>query len=269
MGEDEFADGGVQSNNEPGDAYDDGDEPPEDAEGEGSGVGQGQVPIQHYEWFEKERYYLVIDPMSGQRLEVTRDQWRKLERTGLTNELNSVSLKRKVWWKAFRRGAYIKVERIVDVPRGGSGFSRKYICARLKRKGYPIGLVEPMIDPQRWFNKFLVQLDRIIASNAKGGLLANAGAVDDPEEFEENWTKDNAVHWFQDGYDLDKVARPKPVAQYPAAIDKLLAFSGRSSRTSPASIKKRWAKPIATSRSASSSSANRPCSASTPIFSTR
>lgn len=211
---------GPASNNEPGDAYDSaGDEFDEDADDEFSPP-DGMVRVLEYQWFERERYYRAVDPTNGQMIDVTVEDWKRLRGAGI--RLRGVALTRKVYWRAHRAGECAHAERLEE-----KEFTLKFMAARLKRnQRIPFGIVEPMIDPQRWFNKFLVQLDRIIASNAKGGIMANSGAVDDPEDFEERWAKDDSVHWFADGVDLNTAVKPKPVPGYPQGVDRLLQFSG-------------------------------------------
>ena len=55
------------------------------------------------------------------------------------------------------------------------------------------GLLQVLMDPQRFANKFFSQTLHIINSNAKGGLLAEATAFADPVKAEQDWANPSAL----------------------------------------------------------------------------
>lgn len=85
------------------------------------------------------------------------------------------------------------------------------------------GLVQLMLDPQRWANKWLSQLMHILNSNAKGGYLYETGAFKDPVAAEENMARpDKNVEVNPGG--LAKI-QPKPQPNYPEGIDRLMNYA--------------------------------------------
>jgi hypothetical protein len=83
-------------------------------------------------------------------------------------------------------------------------------------------------DPQRWANKFFSQLLHIINTNAKGGLMMETGAAENPRKFEKDWAKANSVVKLNPG-GLGKIG-PKPIPVIPPAISELMNFSISSIR---------------------------------------
>ncbi len=61
------------------------------------------------------------------------------------------------------------------------------------------GLLQVLMDPQRFANKFFSQTLHIINSNAKGGLLAEATAFADPVKVEQDWANPSALILLEDG----------------------------------------------------------------------
>lgn len=56
-----------------------------------------------------------------------------------------------------------------------------------------MGMVNPMIEPQKYHNKALTELMFTIASNSKGGVMIEEDAVEDIADFEGKWAKTDAV----------------------------------------------------------------------------
>lgn len=81
------------------------------------------------------------------------------------------------------------------------------------------GLVQLMIDPQKWANNFLSLIMFIMSKNKKGGLLAEKTAFDDIKAAERDWAKPDSIVWLSEG-GLTKV-QEKGQAQYPDGIDRL------------------------------------------------
>jgi hypothetical protein len=87
------------------------------------------------------------------------------------------------------------------------------------------GLIRLMKDPQKWSNKFFSQFMDIVASNAKGGVIAEEDITTDKRKFEENWAKVDSVNWVSPGVNAQGKIQPKPAAGYPVNTDKLMQFS--------------------------------------------
>lgn len=55
------------------------------------------------------------------------------------------------------------------------------------------GMVNSMMEPQKYYNKALTELMFVIAANSKGGVIVEEDAVEDIEEFEDSYAKTDAV----------------------------------------------------------------------------
>lgn len=73
------------------------------------------------------------------------------------------------------------------------------------------GMVEDIIDQQRYINRIISMLDWIIGNSAKGVLMAPEGSVpanEDPDEWAEKWTRADSVMFYV----------PKPGVQPPVQV---------------------------------------------------
>ncbi len=62
-----------------------------------------------------------------------------------------------------------------------------------------VGMVNSLRDPAMYFNKALTELLFTIASNAKGGVMIERGAVEDIQDFEAKWAKTDTVIEVEEG----------------------------------------------------------------------
>lgn len=92
------------------------------------------------------------------------------------------------------------------------------------------GLLRQMRDPQKYANKWLSQQMHILNSNAKGGIMVEEGATDDPAKLEEDWAASDSVVWLRDGAISRNQVMPKPVVQMPPALMSLTEFAIMSIR---------------------------------------
>jgi hypothetical protein len=84
------------------------------------------------------------------------------------------------------------------------------------------GVVLAMMDPQKYGNKFLSLIMDIIRSNAKGGVIMEKDAVDNPSEVESKWAKPDALVFVRSG-GIAKI-KERPIASLPAGLDRLVAY---------------------------------------------
>lgn len=179
-----------------------------------------------YQWCEKEPYYKVADPMSGQMVDMDADKFEmlagKLEKIGV--KLQAARMRRKVWYRAFIVGNAVME---VGYAPCKTSSTRKFITAyRDTTRKMWYGIVRAMIDPQEWANKFFSQILHIINANSKGGLIAESDAFVNPRKAEEQWSDPSAVVLVKAG-GLAKVQQREP-ATYPASIDRMMQFAIQS-----------------------------------------
>jgi hypothetical protein len=204
------------------------DRNPETAYKHGDGKSDGgsekkNCTLLDYQWCEREPYYKIADPISGEIVEMEAEKYTKLsanlKKMGV--ELQAAKLHRVVWYRAFIVG---KVVIEVGPAPCKTSSTRKFITAyRDRNRKMWYGLVRAMIDPQEWSNKFFSQILHIINQNSKGGLMAEADAFVNPRKAEEDWANPSSVILLKQG-GLAKVQEREP-AQFPAAIDRMMQFS--------------------------------------------
>lgn len=105
--------------------------------------------------------------------------------------IQPVGFKRKCYYTAVISGDHVfsKFKSISQ-----QGFSIKFKTGNYNERGkYWIGMVNAMIEPQKYYNKALTELMFTIASNSKGGVMIEEGAVDDITDFESKWAKTDAT----------------------------------------------------------------------------
>jgi len=93
------------------------------------------------------------------------------------------------------------------------------------------GIARALKDPQLWLNKFFSQILHIINANAKGGIMAERGAFEDPRAAESTWARPDAITWLEQGalsgVNGSKI-QEKPMASYPQGMDRLMEFAMRA-----------------------------------------
>lgn len=181
------------------------------------------VWITEYQWWELEKVWRVLNPQSGQIEEVSDEVYQRLIEKMPELEESSYSVKTRRYYRAFRVG-----DRILEAtPLPDDEFTYKFITGKLdETKGVWYGIVRPMIEPQKLLNKQISQTQRIIDNNAKGGLLAETDAFEDPEQAKLDWAASDSIVWLKNG-SLGATPRviPKPIGMTPPGIDKLLAIA--------------------------------------------
>jgi hypothetical protein len=184
-----------------------------------------KVRVVHLQWWEREIYYRALDPVTGAAVDLSVEAHaRESERArseGWT--LRALRQARKRYRYAFVGNT------VLDQGDLAQGFTFKAITGKRDRNANTwFGLVRAMKDPQRWANKWLSQALHIMNSNAKGGLLAERDAFDNPRAAEESWSDPAAITWLRPG-GLAKI-EAKPPANYPAGLDRLMDFAIASIR---------------------------------------
>ena len=188
---------------------------------DGAPLTDGEVEICEYQWKQLERVTLVVD-VNGQIVSLTDEQVAKLASGGINVQLmNSASVRRARYRRAFRRGSRVLVSDLRD-----GEFTYKFITGKLDRKTkLPYGVTRAMTDPQRWTNKFYLQMDRIFGANAKGGVLMELDAVEDQQQFEETYAGANKVTYVAEGAISGGKIQPKPAPPFPAIAHQLMQIA--------------------------------------------
>ena len=186
-----------------------------------------EVTIVECQWWEKEPYHVVADPMTGARVEMDAATFAKLSgrmrRIGV--KLTSARLTRRVYKRVF-----IGAELLTEPEMVPTGQAFSYQCMTGERddnRGTFFGLLRTMRDPQKWANKWLSQTLHIMNASAKGGIMAEADAFEDQRQAEATWARPEAITWLRKGAlstDRPKI-QPKPAATFPAGFYQIMEFA--------------------------------------------
>lgn len=187
------------------------------------------ITLVECQWWEHVIKHRVVDPFTGKAMTVDGEQFKKLksrmEPMGLP--LISAEMKTRSYKRAIIGSRILKEW---DGPEKG-GFTYKFMTGKRDRnKNYWYGLVRAMIDPQKWANKWLAQVMHIINSNAKGGVIAEADAFENPQEAEQTWADPSSITIVNPGALQGGKLQPKTPVQFPAGIDHLMQFAISSIR---------------------------------------
>lgn len=183
----------------------------------------GNVVVTRFQWYEVDQIYKVASP-TGQVVELPEDRFQALQT--VNPFMQYAKTPRRRYMQAFVAGNVVL--EVGPICKGASepckDFSYQFITGKRDRnKGYWYGLVRPGKDPQRWANKFMSQTLHIVNTNAKGGVIAETGAVSNTRKFEEDWSKSDSVNWVNPG-GLAKI-QPKQPVNPPAAIANMMTFA--------------------------------------------
>lgn len=222
-----------------------------------------EVHVLHCQWWEREPFWLVADPTTNQKREMTVPQYEELQkRLKLMKKVlpdfqpppfSSVKMMKRVYKQCFIGGEVLVSKELdedsngvsdvmpgtIPAKDGGSpksfdGFTWTCITGEPDfNKRTWFGLVQIMKDPAKWSNKWLSQSMHIMNSQAKGGIMTEEDFAADMRKFEEDYAKPNAVTKVKKGA-LSNANGPKfvakPVGEFPQGFYQLLEFAITSLR---------------------------------------
>jgi hypothetical protein len=186
---------------------------------------RGKFRVVEYQWCERAPMWRVLDPTQNRVINLTEAKYKKLRDavSEAGGELQAVKQTQKRYKRAFFLGGHVLERGDSPCP---SGFTYKCITGYRDRNNNTwYGLVRAMIDPQMWANKWLSQALHIFNSQAKGGIMAEADAFANVRKAEQDWSKPDAITLLNPGAISQKKIEAKPVAEYPASMDKLMGFA--------------------------------------------
>jgi hypothetical protein len=184
---------------------------------------KSKATVLQFQWYETVPVYRTINEMTQQFIKLTEEQHKKLKPVLEARGIKVIKQRERKYYQAFVVGSTLLEK--TDNP-CQTGFSFKAMTGKLDHVHKQFyGIVRLMKDPQRWANKFFSQFLDIVDSNAKGGLIAETGAVSDVQKFESEWSRADSVTWVNPGAIAQKKIIPRPTAQYPNAVDRLMTFA--------------------------------------------
>lgn len=149
-----------------------------------------------------------------------RDTKKQLDLVGIPFEAERIQTK--CYYRAWICGDQVH-KKILELP---CGFTYEAITGQRDRNSNTwFGMGRVVNDPQKWMNKFFASILYTISVNAKGGLLAEEDAFEDQAKAERSWANPAAITFTAGGAISGGKIQPKPQAQYPQAMDRLMQFS--------------------------------------------
>lgn len=149
-----------------------------------------------------------------------RDTKKQLEKVGIQFEAERIQTK--CYYRAWICGDKI-CKKILELP---CGFTYEAITGQRDRNTNTwFGMGRVVQDPQKWMNKFFASILYTMSVNAKGGLMAEEGAFEDQAKAERSWANPAAITFTADGAIAGGKIQPKPLAQYPQGLDRLMQFT--------------------------------------------
>lgn len=182
----------------------------------------GLYTVIHHCWYETKKMYRALDPVTQKLVELEPSKYEKIKELPEFANVKAIKFDKRVYKHAFICSGTLLEEGEAPCQ---CGFPYECMTGyRNQTGGWFYGIVWPMQDPQKFANKFLSQLMHIFSSNAKGGLMAEKGAIDNPRKFEADWAKADSVVTVADGAISQNRIKDKPLPPYPTQAENLLNF---------------------------------------------
>jgi hypothetical protein len=137
--------------------------------------------------------------------------------------IDPIAFKRKVYYTAVYSGSHVFTW-FKSISQ--QGFSIKFKTGTYnKTKKIWVGMINSMMEPQKYYNKYLTELMFTIAANSKGGVMVEEDAVKDIQEFEKNYARTDAVIVMNSGALSQGKVQPKANPAIPTGMDSLIQLS--------------------------------------------
>lgn len=139
------------------------------------------------------------------------------------DQIEPVSFKRKAFYTAVVSGEHVFTwfKSICQ-----QGFSIKFKTGTYNRnRKMWMGMVNPMMEPQKYWNKALTELMFTIAANSKGGVMIEEDAVEDIADFEAKYAKTDGVIKVASGALVQGKIEAKAKPALPTGLESILTMA--------------------------------------------
>lgn len=194
----------------------------------GGGVGNDEVVVCEWQWWEKAPRFLAplphpTQPGVIQLSKLTPEQ--HADALSVKPDLPSQPTTEKVFYRAFTANETVLFEE--ELPE--KMFRYRAITGKRDRNaGTWFGLVRAMTDPQRFMNKLYSEILHIVRTNANGGLMLEEDAVADIRKFESTWAQADKITWMKPGALSNAQgpkAQPKPTVSINPSLFQIMEFA--------------------------------------------
>jgi hypothetical protein len=186
--------------------------------------------VADYQWWKKEERWLATAPGYGQK-ELTNEQYQaylpffeEARKRGSPMQLQKI--RRKVYYRAFVSNSKVGKAGLSPYQQGFTYHAITGKRDRNKNTWYGVG--RSLVDPQKWLNKFFSSILYAIMTNAKGGMLIEEGFFKDQRKAESEWADPASLTTVNKGSLSNPTGpkfAPKPPANYPQGMDRLMEFT--------------------------------------------
>jgi hypothetical protein len=202
------------------------------------------VRVVQIQWWDHDDVFMVAMPGEDQPREIPAEDWAQLQPEAEAQGITAQRVKKRRYYQAF-----LGKSSILDQAEKPC-FSIQAQTGKLDRKrGYHYGWVRAMRDPQRLANKTLSNVNHIMTTNAKGGIMYEEGAFANPRDAEADWSNPSkSIKLKQGGIERIKDRTPPPmppalVQLWDAAVSSFrdvtginIEVMGLADREQPASL---------------------------------
>lgn len=141
-------------------------------------------------------------------------------------DIGFVPFKRKCFYTAVYSGSHV-FSCFKSISQ--QGFSIKFKTGSYNRtRKMWVGMVNAMMEPQKYYNKALTELMFTISSNSKGGVMVEEDAVQDIKEFERNYARTDAVIRVRSGALSQGKIQEKKSPAIPTGLENIITLSEQS-----------------------------------------
>ncbi|MEG9528213.1 MAG: hypothetical protein MIL41_21005 [Hyphomicrobiales bacterium] len=195
---------------------------------EAADAGTSRVTIVEVQWWERKKVAIVIDPQTGEPMDMDPAKAKVLVQRAAAMGMPPVQVFHQM--KRVYRRAFLGATVLEEGPApAGDRFSYAFLTGdRDQNKSSWFGIVRPMRDPQRFANTFLSQTHDMLNRQAKGGHFAETSAVKDIRQFESSAAKPGATTWVNPGALRTGAIKEKGLPQLPAGHWQMMEFAIRS-----------------------------------------
>ncbi len=177
------------------------------------------IPVTKYQCVKKKKVRLLLTP-DGNQIEISDRKYRAAKSLIESMALKTVEFDKNIYKQYIVVGSMIAERFVLDT----NHFTlRCQTGLRDRNNKQWFGLVRITKDPQRWANKWLSQIQYIINANNKGGVFVEGDAPANFREFEEDYSKPNAILKVNPGK-MAGIQERQPL-QFPGGSDKLLQYA--------------------------------------------
>ncbi|MDE2105367.1 MAG: hypothetical protein KGL39_49530 [Patescibacteria group bacterium] len=207
-----------------------------------SGVEADLVLVHDFQWWEYEPIYRVpaaqmppemlqaisqaipdAKPSETGLLTFTAEQWAAVSSI---LPIKPMEQRRKAYKRMFWSGMEVLEEK--STPTAKSFTFKAMTAKRDHEKRYWYGIVRGMRDPQLWSNKFMSLALEIIATGAKGGILAEIDAFQDPRQAEDDWADPAKIVYTKPGAIQAQKIMERPKSNPPSGMQELMMYANQS-----------------------------------------